>query len=237
MNAFFFTEHLDDDPVLLKRIAAFNTQALGFSREESAALSRLIPDERMCAAAARFPEIKAELLELARQKGLLTVRRLEEAYWDFTEPSTRLALLPPEVLSRLGRLAAAALLGSQAAKTVVKPQVESLKKALGEDIYAYALLRGRYQAGALAADAVYLVPAGLQLGTQCLVLARVLLEIVRRSWPDTLQRLSGASFAGLDLPIPESLPETTPELNRRIWHFLKKLILWGLDSEWLPYFS
>ena len=235
MNVFFFAEQLESNPALLKRIAAFNAESAGAARSREAARRALLGNETLQAAAERSPDILEALDRLAA--GKRTAPSAGAGFWDFTEPSTRLALLPPDVLSRLGKIAAAALLGERIALVVVKTQVEALKKTLGDDVYAYALKRGRWQAGALGGEAKKLLPQDLPLEDACLYLARVLLETQRRTWPEDLQHLSGAAFSALDLPVVETVPAASPDAARRYWHFLKKLILRELDSEWPPYFN
>lgn len=225
-NAAFFSELLAAKPLLLRRIIAFNLDA------EARAAPALDP---LSAAAARDPQIGRALRSLCLKT--TAGRPPTQGFWDFIEEPRRLALFDAASLDRLGKLAAAAAFGEEIALAIDRPHREALRTVLGADVCAYAVVRGRWQAGSLAEALRALAPAGT-LDVRAAALARIVLEAAACRWPEALAELAKPTLAALSLPATP-LPAAAAEgdMPLRIWRFLKKLILREMDPIWTTFFD
>lgn len=219
MNRFFFRDLLESNPKLLERMLAFNR-----TEKKDAAL----PTGGIWDAVQRQPDL-VRLLSERRS----SAPSAEDAYWAFTDESQRLAFFPATVLERIGRLVSASAYAEDIARTLSKSEVLAVKAFLGEDVYGYALTRGRYQVGSLRQMLIG-ASAGEPLSERCRLLARQSLETVRAGWPEELRRRTEPLFGTVALP---PAPPLDPALRQPLWHFMKKLILRELDNEWISYFD
>ena len=219
MNRFFFRDLLESHPKLLERMLAFNC-----AEKKDAAL----PTGGIWDAVQRQPDLVRILTARQRLKAVPV-----DAYWAFTDESQRLAFYPAAVLERVGRLVSASAYAEDIARTLSKTDVLAFKDFLGEDIYSYALTRGRYQVGSLR-QALISDSSDASLSDKCRLLARRSLATIRAGWPAELQRRTDLLFAAADLP---AAPPLDPALRQPLWHFMKKLILRELDNEWIRYFD
>lgn len=219
MNRLFFLELLEAKPRLLARMVAFNSPAVPPLPEGSAM-------ERAWAHG-----------DLRR---VLEKRRAPEAaacgFWDFAEESRRLAFFTPQALAQFSGLAAAALMGGQIARTIDRAGVAALKGSMGEDLYRYGLMRGRFQASGLPAALERFLPDAAP-EARFPVYASLVVAIVRSGWPRALaERTAGlVREAGLmEMLFPEP-PD--PALCRRVWHFSKKIIVREQGGTWSEFFD
>jgi hypothetical protein len=75
--------------------------------------------------------------------GRLSMQMRETAFWDFTDPRQRLALLSHETLAKIALFCGAAWRWSRIAVIIGRSQIVELKKAIGEQAHVFALRRGR----------------------------------------------------------------------------------------------
>ena len=219
MNQAFYRELLQTKPKLLAEIIRFN-------REPAPVVTGPLAE-----AISRHPSLFAAA---AARIGTHEARRSEPC-WQFAQPSERLVLLPPDVLERLGRMAAGALYGDRMAHLLVQADVQDLKAFLGEDIYRWSLVRGRFLVGSLAelirtAEPDMPLPAIVRRASMGLFLG------FADGWDEPLRTRARTLFGSLTLPPSEAMA-LEPEVRRRLWHFFNKLILRELDSEWTPFFD
>ena len=164
-------------------------------------------------------------------------------FWDFAEESRRLALLPAPAVDRLALTFGAALHGNAFAILVRRDDVLALRTALGEDLYAYGLHRGRYQLGGVRRHFPPLRDAertgeGIALRIRADGLTALGVCIAR--WPDVLRRrlVWPDSMSGI-------ISGTSPrwdEARRQaawpdIWFSLRKLLLKEVAPQWAPCFD
>ena len=164
----------------------------------------------------------------------------QDGWWDFSEEAHRLALLSPEELYRVCLYFSAAVHADDMAHIINRAGVLELKAHLGDDIYSYALKRGRYQIGTLKApllEATTAVPAPLRAKA----LADALFDALRLSWPEGLRkrfdiRMEGQYFSQERDPLC-SLPPLTPQQHRAFWFTLKKILIREAAPQWAPCFD
>ena len=222
MNRFFFTELLEGNPKLLVEMIAFNRTDV--AREDALAAS--VPSA-LAPAVLRHPNLVSALRRAVVKR---TPIRSDDACWDFTEESRRLAFLSAEALSRLGLLMAAAVMADDYAKVIVRQEVLELRGTLPDDVMDYALNRGRWQVGSVRAE-LYGLAEGKKPGEKTLRLARTMLEELRAGWPEALQERTAILFKSLSLPKVEALPEMTDASRKTLWRFARKILLRELEPE------
>ena len=219
MNQAFYRELLQTKPKLLAEIIRFN-------REPAPVVTGPLAE-----AISRHPSL---LAAAAARTGAHDARRSEPC-WQFAEPSERLVLLPTGVLERLGRMAAGALYADRMAHLLVQADVQELKAFLGDDIYRWSLVRGRFLVGSLA-ESIRSIEPGMPLPAVVRRTPMALFLGLAAGWDEPLRSRAQALFGSLTLP-PAEPAVLEPEVRRRLWHFFNKLILRELDSEWTPFFD
>ncbi|MGN1208709.1 MAG: hypothetical protein ACI4SV_00285 [Duodenibacillus sp.] len=223
MNRFFFRELLAGDSGLLEGAFAFNPKNRPVEP---------MPEGALWEAAAGCPD----LVRIWAQRHPRDFAADAVPYWDFTQESQRLAFMTPAALSRLTRLACAAVFAPEIAATVVRSDVEPLRAFLGRDVYHWALTRGRWQIGSLRTP-LAAAASGISLEQKCASLARLMLEALRAGWPEALKERTRHLFEAIDLPDAYDAPALDSGLRDALWYFLKKLIVRELDKQWQPYFD
>ncbi len=162
----------------------------------------------------------------------------ERGYWNFSEESQRMALLPPSVVARLGLFLSAAVHAEELSRVIARDAVLELRRALGADIVSYALKRGRYQIGSLRNS--LLVPSAFgSLPLRVKLLAVAAPSLISEVWPDELRRLAEPRFPRLtdETDAKRFEPALQREQRRALWFTMKKLLLREVAPEWAPCFD
>ena len=162
----------------------------------------------------------------------------ESGYWNFSEESQRLVLLSSATLERLWLLFSAAVHAEELARVIARNQVLELRREIGEDVFSYALKRGRYQIGALR-NHLCVPPSFGSLGRRIGILAASLPALVASEWPEELKALAAHKTAhGDDASSFEAFsPDLPGEQRRALWFTLKKILLREVAPEWAPCFD
>lgn len=177
-------------------------------------------------------------------------------FWDFAEESRRLALLPAPAVDRLALTFGAALHGNAFAVLVRRDDVLALRAALGEDLYAYGLHRGRYQLGGVRRHFSPLRDAertgegiARRIRTDGLTALGVCIarwpDVLRRRlvWPDSMSGISSGNTSGdITADIISGTSPRWDEARRQaawpdIWFSLRKLLLKEVAPQWAPCFD
>ncbi|MBE1424188.1 hypothetical protein H4684_000815 [Desulfomicrobium macestii] len=165
-------------------------------------------------------------------------------FWDFAEESRRLALLPPELLDRAVLQFGVALHADELSHLIAREDVLTARGEIGPELFAYALQRGRFQAGSLA---------GLFGDSHGGLAARIrrhgrqALSLCSSVWPRELLDICATRFAELapafsavgapdnmDTDLDETLPA---EARRAVWFGFKKILLKEVAPQWAPCFD
>lgn len=219
MTQGYFRDLLEGNPALLAEIVRFNLSG----REQ---------DSRPEGAHALALQNHPEVLEALRRR---TKQPARAGFWGFAAVPERLALLPPAELSQLGRMAAAAVCADELAGLLTRADVEAAREAIGADTLHWALVRGRFLIGTLAAD-LRTASGDAPLIEKLERLPRGLIAGVAEGWPEALREAAAPRLAAMDLP--EAAPIVLDaDLRRRTCHFIRKLIYRELDAKWTPYFD
>ena len=220
MNRFFFREQVRDNPRFLGAMIAFNEAGSRLRLQLPASLEKKV---------LAHPGLRRVL----RRRGLIVASGPEgrTPFWDFTEESERLALLTAPELDRLGRMLSAGVLAEEIASAVTREEVFALKAFYGEEIYQWALQRGRYQLGTVGAP---LAAAGGDgpIAERAGRIARVALETIRASWPEALRERTRGLFASLEFPAWEPSGENDLPPARRIWAAARKILSRECEASW-----
>lgn len=213
----FYRELLAENPALLARIVAFNRGGASSSVRFVEKLDSNPSDVDWAALIRRHPD----LLALAQKRAGSNETSEAPDYWGFAETSERLALLTDDDLARLFLTAAAAVYGAEIAVTVKKDDREALRECLGDELLRYAVLRGRWQAGSLAAD-LKSYCTGLPLPEAVLRISHLAAVLLWADWPEGLREKTAPRFAAHREALGVSPDD--PALSRRVRAFLLKLI-------------
>ena len=218
-SRYYFRELLESNLPLLRHVIDFN-------RDRTAPAS----DVPIFRAAMRNRELNAAWEKQLGQP------QPQASYWEFTEESRRLALLPATELRKLALIAAASLTSDLIVHTVTRDDVLALRDYFGQDLIDYATTRGRFQAGTLLAAVADFRPAGVPPVLAAQYTAWLVLAVIRNEWPEELKTRTSALWAEVNLPTAGDATEAK-SLAAPLWHFLKKLISRELDAKWKPYFD
>ena len=151
----------------------------------------------------------------------------------YAEESRRLALLDRETLAALCLVAGVALHAPEIACALRREDVLTLRSGIGEDMYRYALCRGRYQLGSVRRLFAGLHPS-LPLAERCALHGSMAPRLVAALWPEELAERFLPSLP----PLPGGeLPSFSEGEIREIWNALKKLLLKEVAPSWAPCFK
>ena len=223
MHKNYFLEVIGEKPALFAAMLRFN----GMTPPKSA---QTPPDDIVGQCAALPPNCLDELWRHSPSRKHLRALRTEcaEQFWDFSEESRCLALLEPETLNELVLFYGATIHAPDITRMILGREIATLREALGEHAYTYALQRGQYQ-----------VPAGRSafasrnreknLTDRVLLHGREAFGIIAAGWPQVLQNRVQAEYPS-DMAV-------SPDLQRGIWFDLKKILLKEVASAWAPCFA
>jgi hypothetical protein len=154
-------------------------------------------------------------------------------------------LLSEAELRDLALSLSAAVFAEEMALVLDKAQVVELRTLLGDDIFHYAIRRGRYQVGSLRPFLISAMPEA-SLSQKIQLLASAVLHGVSRNWPEELrsvwaEKLSKSGMAnvipGSEVASADILPVLRAEQRRTLWFTLKKLLLREAAPQWAPCFD
>lgn len=220
MSQAYYRALIDEKPRVLAEIIRHNLRARtepssGISSEAAANLSPALR-----AALARHPRLA---------RSAFGAKPAPAPWRDFASPRERLALMPSEDLRRLALMTSAAVHGERLSKVVMRDDVLRIRAALGADLYRWALVRGRFLAGSLAADLGALT-APLPLEEALPRLAGMVGDAM------ALAQTKGET-EGRSEGIEPGFGPLSPEMVRRLVPFYKKLILREFDAQWTRFFD
>ena len=167
-------------------------------------------------------------------------------YWNFAEETSRLALLGKSTLIRLFRYFSAAVLSETITHTVERISLLDLRRTLGDELYRYVLVRGRYQAGSIRHD---LIPfaRGDSFAEQLNGVSAASLLIIASAWPTELTAFLDEHDPEYFLHAKENIrlhgeantliAAAGPAQRRSLWFILKKILLREVSPEWAPCFD
>jgi hypothetical protein len=164
-------------------------------------------------------------------------------FWDFAEESRRLALLPPQLLARAVLQFGVALHADQLSRLIAREEVLAAREEIGPELFAYALQRGRFQAGSL--PGLFGTGHG-GLAARIRLHGLQALSLCSSVWPRNLLDICAVRFDGLTTAfspanatdIDSALDETPPaEARRAVWFGFKKILLKEVAPQWAPCFD
>jgi hypothetical protein len=235
MHKDFFVHIIRHKPELFRSMLAFNGQDGTRATEMPASLRRI-------------QGLDAEALWAnGRARRRLADQGTSDGpgrFWDFAEESRRLALLPPELLARTVLQFGVALHADEVSRLIAREDVLTTRGEIGPELFAYAVQRGRFQAGSLSGlfgDRHGGLAARIRLH------GRQALSLCSSVWPRELLDICAARFAeltpafsavGAPNNIDTDLDETLPaEARRAVWFGFKKILLKEVAPQWAPCFD
>ena len=165
-----------------------------------------------------------------------------DGWWDFSDETFRLLLIDNLTLKRAALSFSAAVYAEELALVIDRGLVLDLRSLLGEDIFTYALRRGRYQIGSLRGFLTSQLPSG-SLTERIALLAASFLIRLADAWPEQLQSLWTAKLRDSGLishsadGAENALAPLSREQRRALWFTFKKLLLREAAPQWAPCFD
>ena len=163
-----------------------------------------------------------------------------DCWWDFSDETFRLLLIENSTLKRAALGFSAAVYAEELALVIDRAQVLALRRLLSDDIFTYALRRGRYQIGSLRPFLTRQLTVGTLVERLSLLASSVLICLAD-GWPEQLQRLwiaklrdSGMLSENAD---GTALPSLSREQRRALWFTFKKHLLREAAPQWAPCFD
>lgn len=169
-------------------------------------------------------------------------RAKAEGWWDFSDETSRLLLMDDSSLKRAALSFSAAVYAEELAHAIDRKVVLELRRLLGEDIFTYALRRGRYQIGSLRGLLTSQTKAGTLAERIALLAASILLRLAD-GWPEKLRILWIGKLQACGLPASPmdgaetALPPLGRDQQRALWFTFKKLLLREAAPQWAPCFD
>ena len=171
-----------------------------------------------------------------------SARGRTDGWWDFSDETFRLLLIENSTLKRAALSFSAAVYAEELALVIDRALVLELRSLLGEDIFTYALRRGRYQIGSLRGFLTSQLPSGSLTQRIALLAASILIRLAD-GWPERLQPLWSAKLRDSGLlnssadRAETALPPLSREQRRALWFTFKKLLLREAAPQWAPCFD
>ena len=223
MQKGFFADTLSSRPAFWNAMLRANAGTAG-----KKGISVVMPGEDVASLLHWLQERPSVLRSAVERKNQMN------GFWDFAEESRRLALLDPDTLNRLGLVTGVALHAPDIACVLRRDEVLALRRELGNEMYQYALFRGRYELGSVRRF-FNAQEDGVPLGQLCLLHGVMALRLLAEDWPREL----GQRF---DVRLPHLHAEMkVPALDRRsrdeLWRAVKKLLLKEVAPSWGPCFN
>lgn len=162
-------------------------------------------------------------------------------YWDFADETKRLALLDSQSIQKLARILGVSLYAEEISQILDNKTVLQLKNELGNELYLYALERGKFRLHSLKKifqnenNKLSLLGKIIQDGEKMLALCT-------QSWQEELKQIFSQKIQA-DLPFLAAFLHDTPKTEispaqtRLIWFSVKKLLFQEVNTSWLPYFN
>ena len=230
----FLAETVERRPALFRAMVEMNRELLPDLPASAPGKPEKVP-----AALLRDPLVR-RALHRSPSSAARSAARTSSGWWDFAEETSRLALLPAQAVHDAALRFSAAVFAEDMARIISRAQVLALREAIGADIVAYALRRGRWQVGSLR-QSIASMPfaAGTPLPQRILSLARAILILTAQEWPAPLRKLWFQSL-GLDADASTdfaALPQLSREQRRALWFTLKKILLREAAPTWAPCFD
>ena len=234
MDQRFLSETLSRKPELFMAMVGFNKAQLKGSYD--------------CALLSPLGDVGNSLFRdpTVRHACSSNTNRGEKAWWDFSEESCRLVFLSEEEIRRLALTFSSAVFAEEMALVLDKAQVLELRTLLGDEIFNYAIRRGRYQIGSLRPFLISCMPEA-RLAQRIQSLACAIMHGISRNWPEELRKLWIEKLSKADMATvsPEGgaansndiLPGLRAEQRRILWFTLKKLLLREAAPQWVPCFD
>ena len=232
MDQRFLDEVISRRPELFKAMANFN-----LAQQKEPALCPALSSLGVMGHALQSDSVI--LRELEKQSPSHTI---SEGWWDFSEESCRLLLLDDSTVTRVALFFSSAVYAEELARVIDRKQVLELRDLLGEEIFHYALRRGRYQIGSLRNFLVQHTPEGT-LAERIKALAGIILLRMADGWPAPLRTMwearlqRSALFSPVCSATEDSLFPLPQEQRRALWFTLKKLLLREAAPQWAPCFD
>ncbi len=164
-------------------------------------------------------------------------------YWDFSEESSRVALLPDALLHTLSRIAGVALNARALATCIARSEQQRLREAIGENLYQYALKRGQYTVGE-AEEIMREYDRNASLPVRIERHGWRALWFLAQPWPSELcSDFSGrieAAWESCAIAEDQAMLAAPPLPKARrdiLWRFLKKCLLREVAPSWAQYFT
>lgn len=171
-----------------------------------------------------------------------SARRDTGGWWDFSDETFRLLLIENSILKRAALSFSAAVYAEELALVIDRALVLEIRGLLGEDIFTYALRRGRYQIGSLRGFLTSQLHSGALPERMALLAASILIRL-SDGWPERLLALWTAKLHDSGLlaeagdKAETALPPLSREQRRALWFTFKKLLLREAAPQWAPCFD
>jgi hypothetical protein len=155
--------------------------------------------------------------------------------WDFQDETRRLALVEAETFHLMCLHWGAAVFSDDLAAVIEREEVARLKSQLGQDVYQFALNRGRFCLGSL--KKIYRPEKADLESLSVSVLRRVGLWAVwvcAGDWPEELREKVESRFKTKLAGAPGQ--PRSPQLAGATWPWLKRILL-EIAPQWQPCFA
>jgi hypothetical protein len=230
MHKDFFVHIIRHKPELFRSILAFN----GIDGPRS---------DQVPVAFRRIPGLDVDALWASGRSRRHLVDGAEadgpERFWDFTEDSRRMALLPPALLERAALQFGVAVHADELCALVAREDVLAMRGEIGADLFAYALRRGRFQLGSSSR----LFGSGPErLAERIRRHGRQSLSLCCSVWPRELLDICASRFTELAPAFSAAEAEdgvgaSLHDARRAVWIGFKKILLKEVAPQWVPCFD
>ncbi len=147
--------------------------------------------------------------------------------WDYISEEQRLALLDEKELEKLAYYFGLSLHGRHVAKIILKDEVLSLKKELGEELYAFAVEKGQYTLLQLA-ELFSSFDTKLSLYERICLHGQEALKSVSHSWSEEQKQ----KLPKISTHVSQDMSKLSQKQLDTIFFALKKILIKEITSEW-----